>query len=163
MVTVLTIRTPVLCSLLFYTSWDVQSLFSQENIFHCYYKDLTRFTSQQFLSQYQSRKNLLLFLVFWNVCGEICYKNILILTTLASCLWWEVVLGLFHSSCVTWYRLRPKHSYHSLTHINININNIIMLAWIQRDFDATSMFLYFESVGDKTAAQAVLFVLWVKQ
>ena len=55
-------------------------------------------------------------------------------------------------------------SYHSLTHINININNVIMLiqdqlAWIQRDFDATSMFLYFESVGDKTAAQAVLFVL----
>ena len=64
MVTVLTIKTPVLCSLLFYTSWDVQSLFSQENIFHCYYKDLTRFASQQFLSQYQSRKNLLLFLVF---------------------------------------------------------------------------------------------------
>ena len=134
MVTVLTIRTPVLCSLLFYTSWDVQSLFSQENIFHCYNKDLTRFTSQQFLSQYQSRKNLLLFLAFWNVCGEICYKNILILTTLASCVWWEVVLGLFHSSCVTWYRLRPKHSLITCWLTSTSIL-IILLCW--RGYSAT--------------------------
>ena len=50
-------------------------------------------------------------------------------------------------------------SYHSLTHINININNIIMLAWIQRDFYATSLFLYLESFDDNNAAQAGLFVL----
>ena len=50
-------------------------------------------------------------------------------------------------------------SYHSLTHINININDIIMLAWIQRDFYATSLFLYLESFDDNNAAQAGLFVL----
>ena len=55
-------------------------------------------------------------------------------------------------------------SYHSLIHININVNNVIMLiqdqlAWKQHDYYATSLFLYFESFDDKTAAQAGLFVL----